>query len=42
MIAVNRPVAKSTVDAVERTDLGLALAVDLGGVDGAGGDGESR
>ena len=27
-------------DAVERTDLGLALAVDLGGVDGAGGDGE--
>ena len=37
MMAVKRPVAKSTVDAVEGADLGLALAVDLDGVDGASG-----
>ena len=37
MMAVKAPAAKSTVDAVEGADGGVALAVDLDGVDGPGG-----
>ena len=42
MIAVNWPAREVDGDAVEGADLGLALAVHLGGVDGTGGDATTR